>query len=180
MKINPEKASLTEADLKRYFTYNPVTGEFRRILRRDSWGNEKPVNELITGTNNRGYRWVKINKHVHLVHRLIVLYMTGEHPRGEVDHIDGDRLNNCWVNLRDTNPFENSRNQGNRVDNTSGCRGITFNSRSMKWVARISHGGTRYSLGYHDNIDDAIAARKEAERRFGYHPNHAKRESWRE
>jgi hypothetical protein len=179
MKIDPERLELTESELKRYFTYDPMTGEFKRILRRTRWQGDVPCSELITGKNNRGYYWVKINRHMYLVHRLIVLYMTGVHPRGEVDHINGDRLDNRWGNLRDTSPFENSRNQGNREDNTSGCRGVTFSKNSDKWVARISHQGVRYSLGYFPTKEEAIEARKEAEQRFGYHPNHARRESWR-
>jgi len=176
------KTDLTRETLKTYFTYDPEGGMFARIRRRDRWGGERQCYEPIVSMNNRGYRWVRVFRETHLVHRLIVLYMTGAHPFGEVDHIDGDRLNNKWVNLRDVNAFENSRNQGNRVDNTSGTRGVTYrtNGRGKKrWKARISHEGMRFDLGDYLTKEEAIAARVEAEQRLGYHPNHARRESWR-
>jgi hypothetical protein len=175
------KNDLTQELLKRYFTYDPETGNFVRIMRRDRWG-ERVCSELIKSRNNRGYLWVRIFNETHLVHRLIVLYMTGDHPHGQIDHIDGERLNNKWVNLRDVNPFENSRNQGNRIDNSTGVRGVTYRAtgRGLKrWKARISHMGVRYDLGEYLTKGEAINARMLAEKRFGYHPNHARRESWR-
>ena len=177
------KSDLSESILKRYFTYSPITGEFKRIMRRDSWGNERPCDEVIVSHNNRGYLWVRVFNEVYLVHRLIVLYMTGHHPFGEIDHIDGNRLNNSWSNLRDVNAFENSRNQGNRIDNLTGVRGVTYRStgRGLKrWKARISHMGHRYDLGEYLTKEEAVAARVKAEKQLGYHPNHARRESWRE
>ena len=102
--------------------------------------------------------------------------MTGHHPSGEIDHINGDRLDNRWVNLRDVTAFDNARNQGERKDNTSGCRGVTRNGAG--WMARISHDGVRYGLGTFRNKSDAIHTRKCAEEYLEYHPNHAKRESW--
>lgn len=111
-----------------------------------------------------------------LVHRLVWLYMTGEHPNGEIDHINGNRKDNRWENLRLVTAFENARNQGERKDNTSGCRGVTRNGAG--WLVRISHKGVRYHLGTFRDKNEAIAVRKQAERDLNYHPNHAKRESW--
>jgi hypothetical protein len=175
------KTDLTQESLKRYFTYDPETGNFVRIVRRHRWG-ERVCSELIASRNNRGYLWVRIFNEVHLVHRLVFLYMTGNHPCCEVDHLDGDRLNNRWVNLRDVNAFENSRNQGNRIDNSTGIRGVTYRAtgRGVKrWKARISHMGRRFDLGEYLTKEEAVSARIAAEKRFGYHPNHARRESWR-
>lgn len=176
------RSDITQEQIRKYFSYKKTTGEFYRIVRRDSWGNEYKVKELITSTNNRGYFWVNVFGNMCLVHRLVILYVTGKHPSGEIDHINGDRLDNRWCNLRDVTPFENSRNQGNRKDNTSGCRGVTYvkSGRGLKrWKARISHEGIRHDLGCFMTKEEAIDARVNAEIDFGYHPNHAKRESWR-
>jgi hypothetical protein len=175
------KTDLTQELLKRYFTYDPESGNFIRIIRRNRWG-ERVCFETIVSRNNRGYFWVRIFGEIYLVHRLVFLYMTGKHPYGEVDHVNGDRLDNRWVNLRDVNPFENSRNQGNRIDNSTGVRGVTYRStgRGLKrWKARISHMGRRYDLGEYLTKEEAVTARMVAEKQFGYHPNHARRESWR-
>lgn len=173
-----KREDLTVEELKHHFKYDPVTGDFTRVVGFDSWCREIPDNHLIIECNNRGYRWVRFKNLNFLVHRLVWLYMTGDHPTDEIDHIDGDRQNNSWSNLRHVTAFENSRNQGERKDNTSGCRGVTFSKRNRKWCTRISHKGVRYSLGYFVNIEDAIQTRKQAEKDFKYHPNHAARSSW--
>src|SRR5210317_1640919 len=164
---------LTQELLKKHFEYEPYTGKFYRITKYDSWGNVYKIRKEVTSKNNRGYLWVCILGIVCLVHRLIYTYMTNKHPN-EIDHIDGDRLNNKWGNLRNVNSFENSRNQGNRKDNTSGVRGITLHKPKRgteKWLARISHKNKRYSLGYFLTKEEAINARKEAEEHFKYHIN---------
>jgi hypothetical protein len=173
MKINPAKFELSYAELTRRFFYDKDTGKFYRILKRGA-----PCLIEITGSNNRGYYWVNVKRVVYLVHRLAWFYVTGEHPDFEIDHIDGDRMNNRWDNLAKSDPTLNSRNQGNRKDNTSGVRGVHFYQNV--WVARISHKGQRYVLGLFDTIEEATAARKAAEVLFGYHRNHGGRPSWRE
>lgn len=175
------REDLTHDQVMSHYNYDPVTGKLYRTIEYDGWNNPSKCFKLIDGRNNRGYRWDKLFGHMFLAHRLIWFYMTGEHPFGEIDHIDGDRLNNRWCNLRHVDAFENSRNQGERKDNTSGCRGVNYKSsgRGLKrWVARISHRGVRYLLGNFATFDEAVAVRKQAEINFEYHQNHAKRDSW--
>ena len=172
---------LTSVELKRHFYYDHITGDFTRIMGFTSWGEYRPCRELITSSNNKGYKWVRFKNKQFLVHRLIFLFMTGNHPVCEVDHINGDRKDNRWINLRDISPFENSRNQGNRKDNKSGVRGVTWHEPKKgrpHWKARISHKGVRYDLGNYQKKEDAVKVRLDAETHFKYHHNHAKRESW--
>lgn len=184
MKINPEKHNLQKEDIDKLVKYDPITGEMRRILKiHPKSGKYYPCDDLVTGSNNRGYKWLKMKGHMYLVHRLAFVIMTGNHPNGEVDHIDGNRQNNKWENLRDCSPLAQSRNQGLRKDNTSGVRGVNYNNcktnRSAKrWVARISHNGERILLGNFHTFAEAVAVRKQAEIDYGYHENHGKRQSW--
>jgi hypothetical protein len=188
MKINKEKhATLDRSTLQKLVEYSPETGEMWRIIKFDAWGNSTKIRKLITGKNNRGYRWVSFRlngtRQTFLVHRLAFLWMLEKHPMNEIDHINGDRDDNRWVNLRECSPFENSRNQGTRIDNTSGVRGVNYNTSSKskakaRWVARISHMGERILLGNFLTFEEAVSARKQAEIYYGYHNNHAKRKSW--
>jgi hypothetical protein len=185
MKIDHSRSEMTQETLQFYCRYDYMTGDFWRVTRFDSWGNTKVINKLVTSKNNRGYKWLNIFGKMYLVHRLAFLYMTGNHPTNEVDHINGDRTDNRWLNLRECDSSTNSRNQGIRKDCTSGVRGVNYNtaksSRSLKrWVARISHQGERIMLGNFETFEEAVAARKKAEIDLGYHPNHAKRKSWSE
>lgn len=179
--ILSKREDLTHDQVLSHYNYNPETGDLHRTLEYDGWNNQSSCFKLIKGCNNRGYKWDKLFGHMFLAHRLIWFYMTGEHPTGEIDHIDGDRLNNKWNNLREVAAFENARNQGERKDNTSGCRGVTYRKNGYglkRWVARISHKGTRHLLGYFHTREEAVKARKQAEIDYGYHENHAKRSSW--
>lgn len=171
-----KREDLTIERLIEHCEYNPKTGEFYRIKRYDSYDNTYDVREIVHSCNNRGYYWINLLGLRFLVHRLAWLYQTGEHPSGEIDHVNGDRKDNRWVNLRDVSSFDNARNQGERKDNTSGCRGVGRNGKG--WQARISQNGTRFSLGTFDTKEEAIDARKRTEEMLEYHPNHAKRESW--
>lgn len=178
------REDLTQEQVREWFHYNPATGDLTRLKKYDAWGNIHSVCLLIRGKNNRGYYWSKLFNQVFLGHRLIWLWMTGEHPKHEIDHINGVRTDNRWLNLRQVTSFENSRNQGVRKDCTCHVRGVNYNDRKNNrgnpyWCARISHKGVRYHLGNFEKFEDAVKARKQAEIDLGYHPNHAKRGSYR-
>lgn len=92
----------------------------------------------------------------------------GAWPDGQVDHIDGDCTNDRINNLRVSTVSENNRNQRIGPRNTSGKVGVTFSKQAGKWRAFIRINGKSYSLGHFSEIDDAIAARIEAENRHGF------------
>lgn len=93
-------------------------------------------------------------------------FLFGEPPEGLLwDHIDRDGLNNQRENLRHANKSINAFNSKVRTDNSSGHKGVSWNKREQKWRAYI-YNGTEKHLGYFDNLDDAIKARKEAEKRL--------------
>ena len=181
MKINTDKHQITRRELKKWVRYDPSTGEMHRVRKVVSkTGRFMTIDKLITGTNNRGYLWVKLFEYMYLVHRLAFLYVTGKHPQGEVDHINGIRLDNRWENLRDCDSAAQSRNQGVRSDSTSGVRGVTYSKNARKWVVRISQDGNRMSLGNFKSFKEAVSVRRAAETQFGYHENHGARPAWHE
>ena len=110
-------------------------------------------------------------------HRVIWLLANGDWPKGEIDHIDGDKLNNDPANLRDVSRAENARNLKLNVNNTSGCSGVKKCGNG--WVSIIGQQRTatksngRYK--YFKNKDDAIAWRKAKEIEYGYHANHGRK-----
>ena len=166
-KITPEEAH-------EFFRYDPESGQifWRHDRRKARAGAE-------AGTIYRGrlgeYRQVCFNYKIYRTHRLAWLLMTGDWPRGEIDHIDGDGLNNRWGNLRDVSRQENSCNRRVSSDNTSGYHGISWHRLAKKWSARICHAGKHESLGLYSDLSEAVAARDKAERRLGFHDNHGKR-----
>lgn len=85
----------------------------------------------------------------------------------EADHEDRNSLNNHRTNLRVVTESQNTYNRNTFRNNTSGVRGVTFNTQCMKWVARINIRRQRIHLGYFTTIEEATAARLAAEKRYG-------------
>lgn len=86
-----------------------------------------------------------------------------------VDHKDRDGLNNRRSNLRSATHKQNCENFGLRKDNISGCKGVSWDKQLSKWRARIKHNYKTIHLGVFEDLDDAIAARKKAERKYFTH-----------
>jgi hypothetical protein len=110
------------------------------------------------------YLRIQIGARKYLAHRLAWLWMKGRWPKDEIDHIDGDRANNRWSNLREATHTENTRNGVRRTTNTSGFKGVTL--KNGKWRATIRAEGRYIHLGYFPTADEAAAAYREASARF--------------
>jgi hypothetical protein len=79
-------------------------------------------------------------------------------PKGMVvDHIDGNKLNNCRVNMRNCTPQENGRNRAKRIGTSSRFRGVSRFKKYARYRATIRFHGEPVWLGYHD--DEVEAAR---------------------
>lgn len=106
-------------------------------------------------------------------HRAAWAIYHGEWPTHRIDHIDGNPGNNRIENLRDVTQAENMRNISRRSDNTSGATGVYWRKQRMKWGAYIK-ADKIIPLGSFKTFDEAVAARKEAEKALGYHSNHGR------
>ena len=160
---------LTQDYLKSLLHYDPVTGLFTRIKKRS--GCE--VGD-VAGTSCNGYIAIMIDCRLYYAARLAFLYMEGEMPLLHVDHIDGNPSNNSWVNLRLVTHSENQRNQKLPRHNTSGHMGVGWDKQCGKWVAQIMVNNKTKKLGRFARIEDAIAARKAANIKYNFHPNHGR------
>lgn len=88
-------------------------------------------------------------------------------PKGiDVDHINGNTLDNRRHNLRLVNDFQQNQNSVKRKDNTSGCRGVNFFKPRKLWIARIQFMKKRIFLGYFHNKKEAINAYKKASKQY--------------
>ena len=81
----------------------------------------------------------------------------------DVDHVDGNGLNNRRSNLRACSRSKNSRNQVVNRDTSSGIKGVSFNKRLSKWHSYIKLDGKRIHLGFFESKDEAAAFRRAAE-----------------
>lgn len=168
---------LTQEFLKSILYYDEFTGIFVWLDSRNGAvkvGSEAGYikSDKRHGRNNKSYRRIIILGKEYKLHRLAFLYKTGKLPAGQVDHEDQDGLNNAWLNLRDVSCLDNSKNQKMSRSNTSGFVGVGWRKDSKKWFAEIGIKGKSKKLGFFVNKEDAIAARKEANIKYGFHENH--------
>jgi hypothetical protein len=152
-----KEALLTQEMLRQSHYYNPGTGLF---YKRMASGKLK-----LTGTlHHTGYLQCKINCQNYSAHRLAWLYMAGTWPEEHVDHIDGNKDNNKWNNLRVATNSDNLENQKRaRVDNLStGLLGAYPHGSRFK--ARITVKGKRLCLGTFNSPEEAHQAYIESKR----------------
>jgi len=161
---------ITQERLKEFLSYCPDTGVFAW---RRSRGTAK-AGSIAGCVNKRGYRIIRIDMHSYKAHRLVFLYMTGSFPARHTDHINGVTFDNRWLNLRDVTSQENSRNQKRRSNNTSGLAGVKRDKPTNKWRVFINFDLKQQYLGYYDDFFEACCARKSAETKHDFHPNHGR------
>jgi hypothetical protein len=156
---------LTAEHLRRILIYDPYTGLFK--WRASGKGRPK-VPDWMAGTLMKvGYLSIAIGRLAYYAHRLAFLYMTGDWPSEQMDHIDGDRTNNRWSNLREASGSQNKHNTGVRSHNTTGARGV-YRTKDGRFVARIKVGDKRVNLGSFDTTEQASEAyEKAAKEAFG-------------
>ena len=145
--------SLTAERLRERLHYDPETGEWSwRVLPR----RRKP--DGLPGTAHAdGYWTITIDKKRYLSHRLAWLYITGGWPPADIDHIDGDRSNCRWANLRAVDRQQNLQNQRRASkNNKSGVLGAYWNGR--RWISTICHNRKTYYVGQFLTAEEAHAA----------------------
>ena len=157
-----------------YLRYEPETGKLYWLRTMNS---RAPVGAEAGSSKGTRYRKLRFKGKFYQCHRIIWDMLNPDDPLTEVnqiDHIDHNRLNNRIENLRKVSCAVNSHNLSKPVNNSSGVIGVHWYRPYGKWQAKISVDGVRIYLGLFRNMGDAIAARKAAEEKYGFHKNHGK------
>ncbi len=109
-------------------------------------------------TKGHWYAVRTMDKRLIFMHREIMAAPS----RAQVDHKDGNGLNNQQYNLRLATNAQNGRNRGKQHNNTSGYKGVYWNKQDRKWRANIRCDGRIIHLGYFVNSEDAARAYNDA------------------
>ncbi len=123
--------------------------------------------------NGQGYCHGRLGNIRPQAHSVIWCMKYGYWPK-QIDHINGIRTDNRIANLREVTTRQNQRNRRKPVCNTSGNIGVAFRKESGRWRAYINDNRGRKWLGTFNTFEEAVAARKSAELKQGYHPNHGR------
>lgn len=176
------KCDLTKEYVRECFDYNPETGILywkRRPI--EHFRTERGCRTFNTSRSGKpagykskdGYLNLELDAIAYRLHILIWIWMNDEIP-DEIDHINGIRDDNRYVNIRNVNRFENQRNAKRRKDNTSGVTGVIWHERLQKYEVSIYYKKNNMYLGVYADFDEAVAVRKAAEKEYGFHENHGR------
>lgn len=165
------------------FYYRPETGEViwkvkPEITPHDKGFNRSYAGKALSYKTNGGYIRVNLLGSVYYAHRIAWLLYTGNWPKQEIDHINGDKSDNRIVNLREVSPSGNRKNMGRRFDNSSGYTGVyEHKSWKGKWVTYLNINGKNTYLGGFDSPEEAYEHRRAVENAHGFHENHGRNTS---
>lgn len=148
---------ITVQELREKFHYSPKTGSLTWRARKYSRGYKGVLPGKEVGWPSvAGYMKVCINYKHYFLHRIIWALVYGEFPRGQIDHIDGDKANNRITNLREADPSQNCANRKLHSNNRHGMKGVT--PSYGRWTARVAFRGKRHHIGTFDTQQEAYAA----------------------
>ena len=138
-----------EEYIRENFHYSPETGILYRKF--SSYWRE-------CGTiNAAGYLAVGVCDKDKLVHQIGFFLMMGRWAK-EIDHIDRNKSNNIWINLRECTASENKANSTKQSNNTSGYKGVYWHKRANKFRAQIQFQKKLIHIGLFDTAEEAAAA----------------------
>lgn len=156
--------------LRELFLYDPATGAF---VNRVARGSLARAGQVAGSKHCAGYLAIRIDGRAYLCHRLAWLYMHGEWPADQIDHINGVRTDNRIENLRECSNAENCQNVRAHRDSTSSFTGVSWSgsSKSKPWVAQICVNKRQRFLGYYATESEAASVRAAAKSELhSFHP----------
>lgn len=162
---------LTYEQANELFHYEPSSG---KLFWRERRSSKIPENMEANSVDNR-YKYLRVNVggKLHMVHRVIAVLMGVKLRKNDfVDHIDHDRQNNRWENLRIVTKEGNTKNLSMYKKNKLGVTGVYQQKDSHRFIAHIRVNGRKMHLGCFKTLEEAIIVRKSAEFLYGFHPNH--------
>ena len=176
--------------LRRYLRYEPeigllfwnarepsdfVEGKYGASANCAKWNTRWAGKPALTSNNGLGYKIGAVKRRMCRAHRAAWAIHFCEWPRGEIDHINGDRSDNRISNLRVVDHQSNASNMVLSKANKSGFTGVYRSENGQKWIATISSRGKYRCLGTYAKLEDAANARRQAQSELGFHHLHGQK-----
>lgn len=159
--MKPAASTLIADRLRQLLSYDADTGIFVWI------GGPRPnrMGLVAGGPASSGYLRLMVDGQRYMQHRLAWLHMTGHWPVSEIDHINGNKVDNSFGNLREATRMVNTQNiRSARKDSQSGLLGVSAHGK--RWAACIEHSKIRRHIGTFSTPELASAAYLQAKREF--------------
>lgn len=139
-------------EIKKLLWYDKESGLFfcRVALHR----NVKPW-RTVGNFESKGYLQIKLGNHFYMAHRLAWRYVTGNDPGdNQIDHVDLNKNNNAFSNLRLVTNKQNCENRKINARNKTGYRGVYM--KGNRFVAEICHNYVRIKIGSYTTLQEAV------------------------
>lgn len=164
MSYNKPRDEVLLSRAKELLNYCPETGVFTWKVRRRYGVN---AGDVAGYKNPRGYTTLTIDNGCYRAHRVAWAMHYGTWPTLELDHIDGNRSNNCIANLREVSRSTNGQNQRKPMaKGSSGFLGVSYSKECQKYRAGIYVNKKTISLGFFSTAEQAHAAYVNAKRQL--------------
>lgn len=150
------------ARLQTLFMYDSHSGFLKRRINR----GKGRAGDVVGTKHSAGYLQVRVDGVWEYVHRIAYALMLEKYPEKEIDHINGDRADNRWCNLRGASRAENMQNRPRASHSAQPFKGVRQSPTKDKWVARIGVNRTERYLGTFATAQEANAAYKKAANQF--------------
>lgn len=142
--------------VKELMTFDPCSGRFSWAINGRGKIKGAVAGSLRKNPSGKAYRQIGFDKGSHFEHRLVWLWVYGCWPEKDIDHIDGDPLNNRPSNLRLATPIQNLANVGLIKRNKHGLKGVTLKFGKY-WIAKHSINGKSHHIGSYKTKEEAAA-----------------------
>jgi len=125
-----------------------------------NWNSRNAGKPAFTAIGSHGYRTGTFNGKRFLLHRVAFLLQTGEWPKHTIDHVNGDRLDNRWSNLRQATRGQNNRN-AKSYSKSSPYIGVSWNKSLKGYVSKIYSNGTEHYCGFSKTDPERLARKRD-------------------
>lgn len=166
---------LTAERAREALDYDPKTGLITWRINHNGRYIGQPAGWIKVNWAGKNYLRIGLGGGRHYAHRLIWLHVYGRWPEGEIDHLNGNGLDNRLSNLREVSREENAKNRRLGVNNRSGFIGVSRHKVKGKWRVQVNVNGQIKHLGIFTNKADAAEASRKAREENGFHSNHGTR-----
>jgi hypothetical protein len=140
-----------------YLLYNPENGD---LIWKQRPSYSVSMGDKAGALDRKGYIKIQLKGKQYYAHRIAFLLMGEDLGEDYVDHVDGNKSNNTWSNLRKASPQQNSFNSKIPSTNTSGAAGVCWDKKKNKWRVYCQH----KHLGYFNGLEDARRKYEEVSR----------------
>lgn len=138
------------------------------------WNSRHAGAQAFTADNGKGYRVSTVLKRMYRANRVAWAIHYGSWPTGMVASVNGDRADTRIANLMIVDAVECGRRSRRAKRNRSGQTGVYRSRSGQGWFARITVRRKKISLGEFSKFEDAVQARKDAEKLYGFSPLHGR------